>query len=56
VTVIEEISNYNDDEKTECSNKFIIEKAITQENDMSFRFTCKALEEEVSFCFVLGYN
>jgi hypothetical protein len=56
VTVIKETLNYINDEKAECSNTFIREKAITKEDDMSCRFSCKELEEEASFCFVLGYN
>ena len=56
MTVIKETLNYNDDEKSESSNTLTKEKVITKENDMSCRLACKELEEEVSFCFVLGYN
>lgn len=56
MTAIKEISNQNIDEINQYLGTSIIETDIKEKNDMRSRFSYKELEDELSFCFVLGYN
>jgi hypothetical protein len=56
MTVINEPTSNKINKNVGYSNMLIIQKIITEEKNMSFREHYKELDDEDSFCFVLGYN
>ena len=56
MTSINEPTSHNINAEVGYSNTLIIEKIITEDNDLSIRAKGKELDDEDSSCFVLGYN
>jgi hypothetical protein len=56
MTVIHEQTSHNINADIRNSDTLMMQKNIIEEEDMSCRAKCKDLNDEDSFCFVLGYN
>ncbi len=56
MTVFNEPPDYNINDEVAGSTISAMEKTITKENDISFSAIHDEVEDESSFCFVLGYN
>ena len=54
--VINEPTSNKINNKDWYSDMLIIQKIMTEEKNMRFRDHYKELDDEDSFCFVLGYN
>lgn len=56
MTVINEPTSHNINEQVGNSDTLMMEKIMTQEKVIPFKAKYKELDDEDSFCFVLGYN